>query len=507
MTAGRPAAAIVLAAGGGTRMKSVTSKLLHEIGGRSLVGHALFAVAGLEPEHTAVVVRAHSDQVRPHVAALAPDAVIVDQDDVYGTGRAVWCGLKALPDAARRGVVVVTYGDVPLLTGETLRGLVDQHGRDHNAITALTAFVDDPTGYGRILRAGTGGVMGIVEDRDATPEQRGITEINSGIYAFNGDVLSDALEHLTPDNSQGEWYLTDVLGIAARSGHRVGALVTDDVWQTEGVNDRTQLATLRRVLNDRITKRWMLDGVTVVDPATTWIDVDVTLGPDVVLEPNTQLRGRTSVGAGSSIGPDTTLTDCEIGIDTLVVRTHGVGAIVGAGVLVGPYASLRPGTVLGDRSKIGTFVETKNAHVGAGAKVPHLSYAGDVTIGEGTNIGAGVIFANYDGIIKSHSTVGRHVFVGSDSVVVAPRDIADGAYIAAGSTVVSDVAAGELAVGRGKQRNIPGWVARKRAGTKTHRAALDAKAGQTGSPAGGPPEDAATPSTDAAAPEGQEPTP
>jgi bifunctional UDP-N-acetylglucosamine pyrophosphorylase/glucosamine-1-phosphate N-acetyltransferase len=502
MTERRPAAAIVLAAGGGTRMKSVTSKLLHQIGGRSLVGHALAAVAGLAPEYTAVVVRAHRDQVAPHVAALAPHAVIVDQDDVYGTGRAVYCGLHALPADALQGVVVVTYGDVPLLTTETLRGLVDQHVRDHNAITALTAFVDDPTGYGRILRAGTGGVMGIVEERDATPEQRSITEINSGIYAFNGDVLSAALNHLTPDNSQGEWYLTDVLGIAARDGHRVGALVTDDVWQTEGVNDRTQLATLRRVLNDRITKRWMLDGVTVVDPATTWIDVDVTLGPDVVLEPNTQLRGRTTVGSGSSIGPDTTLTDCEIGIDTLVVRTHGVGAVVGSGVLVGPYASLRPGTVLGDRSKIGTFVETKNARLGVAAKIPHLSYAGDVTIGEGTNIGAGVIFANYDGVIKSHSTVGRHVFVGSDSVVVAPREIADGSYIAAGSTVVSDVAAGELAVGRGKQRNIPGWVQRKRAGTKTHRAALDADADADADEAA-----TAQPADGSAAPQEQDPTP
>lgn len=501
-------------------MKSATSKLLHQIGGRSLVGHALAAVAGLAPEYTAVVVRAHREQVAPHVAELSPTAVIVDQDDVYGTGRAVYCGLRALPERARNGVVVVTYGDVPLLTTETLRGLVDQHLRDHNAITALTAFVDDPTGYGRILRAGTGGVMGIVEHRDATPEQRTIKEINSGIYAFNGEVLSAALTNLTPDNSQNEWYLTDVLGIAARSGHRVGALVTDDVWQTEGVNDRTQLATLRRVLNDRITRRWMLDGVTVVDPATIWIDVDVTLGTDVVLEPNTQLRGSTSVGAGSSIGPDTTLTDCEIGTDTLVVRTHGVSAVVGSGVLVGPYASLRPGTVLGDHSKIGTFVETKNAHVGAGAKLPHLSYAGDVTIGEGTNIGAGVIFANYDGIIKSHSTVGRHVFVGSDSVVVAPLEIADGSYIAAGSTVVSGVAAGELAVGRGKQRNIPGWVARKRAGTKTHQAAIDASSGtegsagtegSTGTDASAGNEGTPTPidgATDAAAAaQGQEPTP
>ena len=474
MTERRPSAGIVLAAGGGTRMKSSTSKLLHEIGGRSLVGHALAAVSGLEPDHIAVVVRAHRDQVAPHVEALAPDAVIADQDDIYGTGRAVWCGLQALPKEARDGVIVVTYGDAPLLTTDTLRELVAQHVRDHNAITALTAFVEDPTGYGRILRAGTGGVMGIVEHRDATERQRAIKEINSGIYAFNGDVLEGALENLTPDNDQGEWYLTDVLGIAARDGHRVGALVTTDVWQTEGVNDRTQLATLRRVLNDRMTKHWMLEGVTVVDPSTTWIDVDVTLEPDVVLEPNTQLRGTTHVGEGATIGPDTTLTDCRIGARTLVVRTHGVGAIVGDDALVGPYASMRPGTVLGDRAKIGTFVETKNATIEAGAKVPHLTYAGDVTIGEGANIGAGVIFANYDGVTKSHSTVGKHSFVGSDSVVVAPRSIADGSYIAAGSTVVSDVGPGELAVGRGKQRNISGWVERKRAGTKTHAAATDA---------------------------------
>ena len=490
--AARPAAAIVLAAGGGTRMRSSTSKMLHEIGGRSLVGHALAAVDQLDPEHLSVVVRAHADQVGPHVAALAPRAEVVEQDDVYGTGRAVWCAMGALPASVRDGVVVVTSGDVPLLTADTLRDLVDSHAREHNAVTALTAMVDDPTGYGRIIRAQTGGVLGIVEQRDASPKQQRLREINSGIYAFDGHVLADALDQLTPTNTQGEWYLTDVLAIVAGHGHRVGAVVTDDVWQTEGVNDRAQLATLRRVLNERLARAWMLDGVTIVDPATTWIDVDVRLAPDVVLEPNTQLRGTTAVEVGAHLGPDTTLVDCTVGAGAVVVRAHGVGARIGERVSVGPYVSMRPGTQLGVGSKLGTFVETKNAVLGAGAKVPHLSYAGDVTIGEGTNVGAGVIFANYDGVAKYSSTVGKHAFVGSDSVVVAPRTIADGAYIAAGSTVVSDVGPGELAVGRGKQRNIAGWVSRKLPGTRTHAAATEAaEAAEEAAAATGAPGDSA----------------
>jgi len=476
MTERPPTAAIVLAAGGGTRMKSATSKMLHELGGRSLLGHAIAAVQELDPDHVAVVVRAQREQVAAHVAAIAPEAIIADQDELYGTGRAVACGLAALPEPVRDGVIVVTYGDVPLLTGATLQRLVERHRADHNAITALTAFVDDPTGYGRILRADTGGVVGIVEHKDATDQQREIREINSGIYAFDGAVLADALAQLRPDNAQGEWYLTDVPGIVAEQGHRVGALVTDDIWQTEGVNDRVQLATLRRVLNERITKAWMLGGVTIVDPATTWIDVDVELAADVTIAPNTQLRGRTKVAGNCELGPDTTLTDCEVGMGASVVRTQAVQAVIGAGATVGPFTYLRPGTRLAAGAKAGGFVEMKNADIGPGAKVPHLSYVGDADVGEGTNIGAGVIFANYDGVHKHHTSVGRHSFVGSDSVLVAPRVIGDGAYVAAGSTVVTDIDPGHLGVARGRQRNIAGWVERKRPGTETAQAAAEAAA-------------------------------
>jgi bifunctional UDP-N-acetylglucosamine pyrophosphorylase/glucosamine-1-phosphate N-acetyltransferase len=478
VTSHRPAVVIVMAAGQGTRMKSAIPKVLHEIGGRSLVGHAVVTARALVPEHLVVVVGTGREQVEAHLAAVDPGVRTAVQEQQLGTGDAVRAGLTAVP-ADFEGEVIVTSGDVPLLTTETLQELVAEHDKSANAITVLTAHVPDPTGYGRIILAEDGSVAGIVEHKDATAEQRQIDEINAGIYVFDAATLRDGLSRLSTDNAQGELYLTDVLAIAKSDGKRVGAFVTEDAMQTEGVNDRVQLATLRAELNRRTLDTLMRSGVTIVDPNTTWVDSTVDLARDVTLLPNTQLHGATTVGSGTTIGPDTTLTDLEIGANATIIRTHGTLAVIGDGANVGPFAYLRPGTKLGVKGKIGTFVETKNSTIGDGAKVPHLTYAGDATIGDGANIGAGTIFANYDGVAKHPTHVGKHSFIGSNSVIVAPRTIADGAYLAAGTALTEDVGPGEIAVARGRQRNIKGWVARKRPGTKTAQAAEAALAAET----------------------------
>ncbi|MFN8097542.1 MAG: bifunctional UDP-N-acetylglucosamine diphosphorylase/glucosamine-1-phosphate N-acetyltransferase GlmU [Dermatophilaceae bacterium] len=470
MTEFRPAAVVILAAGEGTRMKSTTPKVLHRIGGRTLLGHAIAAARATRPTHLAVVVRHERDRVAAHIAEIDADALIADQDEIKGTGRATQCALDHLPSDLA-GTVLVTYGDVPLLTGETLADLLANHRASGSAVTVMTAEPADPTGYGRIVRDADGSVIGIVEHKDADAAQRMIREINSGIYAFEAEVLRDALARVGTDNAQGEKYLTDVLGVARSDGRRVSAYACTDVWQTEGVNDRVQLATLGRILNERQTTRWMREGVTIVDPATTWIDVDVTIGPDTRLEPGTQLLGATTVGRDAVIGPEVTARDCEIGDRANVRRAELHLAVVGPGASVGPFSYLRPGTELGPGGKIGGFVETKNARIAEGAKVPHLTYCGDATIGPGANIGAGTIFANYDGVAKHETSIGAHSFIGSNSVIVAPVRVGDGAYVAAGTALVADVHPGQIAVGRGKQRNIDGWVARARAGTATAGAA------------------------------------
>lgn len=471
----RPAAVIVLAAGEGTRMKSATPKVLHEIGGRSLLGHALVAARSLAPHHLVVVVRHARDLVAGHVAGLDPQALIADQDDVKGTGRAVECGLEVLPDDLD-GVVVVTYGDVPLLTPATLAALAAAHVDAGGAVTVLTAEVDNPTGYGRVLRGEDGEIVGIVEHADADEAQRRVREINSGIYAFDATFLRQALARVGTGNNQGEKYLTDVLGLARGAGLAVTALGTADLWEVEGVNDRVQMAALGAELNRRLLERWMRAGVTVVDPATTWVGVTVQLAPDVTLLPGTQLHGTTRVATGACIGPDTTLTDCLVEEGAGVVRSHGSGARIRAGATVGPFSYLRPGTDLGDGGKIGAFVETKNAVIGVGSKVPHLSYVGDATIGEHSNIGAATVFVNYDGVHKHATVVGDHVRIGSDTMLVAPLTVGDGAYTAAGSVITVDIPPGALAVARGNQRNVEGWVLRRRAGSGSAKAAEAATA-------------------------------
>ena len=456
-------------------MRSSTPKVLHTIGGVPLVAHAVRAARATGAEHVGVVVGHHRDRVAELLETLDDALVIADQDDVKGTGRAVECGLDALPGDLS-GTVLVTYGDVPLLTGETLVELTAAHLETGSAVSVVTAHLSDPTGYGRVVRDPQGRVERIVEHKDATDAERAITEINSGIYAFDAEVLREALSQVGTDNAQGEKYLTDVVAVARSAGRPVRAHVVDDLWQTEGVNDRVQLASLGRELNRRVCERHMRAGVTIVDPATTWIDVDVTIGQDTTVLPGTQLLGATSVGSGAQIGPEVTLTDTEVGDGAQVARAVAVLAVIGPGATVGPYSYLRAGTRLGARGKVGGFVETKNADIGEGAKVPHLTYAGDVTIGEGANIGAGTIFANYDGVGKHHSTIGRHSFVGSNSVVVSPVDVADGAYVAAGTALTADVEPGQIAIARGRQRNIDGWVARARPGTATAAAAEEARA-------------------------------
>ncbi|WP_406255099.1 bifunctional UDP-N-acetylglucosamine diphosphorylase/glucosamine-1-phosphate N-acetyltransferase GlmU [Streptomyces chartreusis] len=471
MSAIRPAAVVVLAAGEGTRMKSATPKVLHEICGRSLVGHVLAAARELDPENLVVVVGHAREQVVAHLGEIDPGVRTAVQAEQNGTGHAVRMALEELGGGVD-GTVVVVCGDTPLLTGETLTALAATHSGDGNAVTVLTAEVPDATGYGRIVRDGaSGAVTAIVEHKDATESQRAIREINSGVFAFDGQLLADALGKVRTDNSQGEEYLTDVLGILREAGHRVGASVAADHREIAGINNRVQLSEARRILNDRLLNAAMLSGVTVIDPATTWVDVTVTFEQDVTVQPGTQLQGDTHLGEGADVGPNTRLKDTRVGAGARVDNTVSNGAVVGAHASVGPYAYLRPGTRLGAKGKIGTYVETKNASIGEGTKIPHLSYVGDATIGEQTNIGAASVFVNYDGKDKHHTTVGSHCRTGSDNMFVAPVTIGDGAYTAAGSVITKDVPPGSLAVARGQQRNIEGWVARKRPGSAAAKAA------------------------------------
>jgi len=467
---------IVLAAGGGTRMRSKTMKVLHPVAGRSMIGHVLHAVAATRPRRVVAVVGHQREQVTPHVQQWAPGAVLAVQEEQHGTGHAVRVAVEAAvaAEGPLEGTVLVAYGDTPLLEGESLRAFAAEHEAAQCAVSILSGVVPEPHGYGRVVRDEVGDVLAIVEEKDATLDQRDIHEINSGILAFDAEFLADALPRLTNDNAGGEYYLTDTVQLAREAGLAVGAYPIDDVKQTEGANDRVQLAEMGREMNARILTRWMRAGVTVMDPATTWVEADVVLEPDVTLLPGVQLLGATLVREDAVVGPDCTLKDCEIGREARVVRTHAELAVVGAGATVGPFSYLRPGTRLGEAGKVGAFVETKNADIGDGAKVPHLSYVGDAEIGEGTNIGAGTIVANYDGAAKHRTRVGRHARTGSNNTFVAPVSIGDGASTGGGTVVRDDVPPGALAVSAGPQRTIEGWAVRRRAGTAQALAAAEA---------------------------------
>lgn len=468
-------AIVVLAAGQGTRMKSSLPKLLHPIAGLPLVSHVLATAAALDAQSVVTVVRYERDRVARVVSAQLPESIIVDQDEIPGTGRAVEQAMTALPEDFD-GDVLVVNGDVPLLDAETLAQFVAAHRASAASATVMSAVYDDATGYGRIVRGESGAFDGIVEQKDATPEQLTIGEGNAGIYVFSAAALREQLGKLTTDNAQGEKYLTDVIGLLRAAGSDVSAVPVAEAWLVAGVNDRAQLAEAGLRLNALIVRGWQLAGVTIQDPASTWIDLTAKLAPDVTVLPGTQILGATVVETGAIIGPDTTLRDCEIGEGAEVRRSDATLAVVGAAATVGPFAFLRPGTILGADGKIGAFVETKNAKIGTGSKVPHLSYVGDATIGEHSNIGAGSIFANYDGVNKHSSQIGSHVRTGSHGVFVAPITIGDGAYTGAGTVVRKNVPAGALAINVAPQRNMDGWVHANRAGSAADDAAQAASA-------------------------------
>ena len=474
MSVNRPAAVIVLAAGEGTRMKSKLPKVLHELNGRSMLGHVLAAARDLDPQHSVVVVGHARDQVRSHLEGVAPETVTAVQEEQNGTGHAVRMAIEDLESQGIKlsGTVVLTCGDTPLLRGSTLAELVAAHDREGSAVTVLSARVPDPHGYGRIVRDAEGEFTGIVEHADATPEQHAIEEINSGMYAFDGALLSEVVQRLSTDNAKGEEYVTDAVALLRGDGHRVGAWIAQDWHEVQGVNNRVQLSEARRVLNDRLLTEHMLAGVTVVDPATTWVDAQVTIGRDAVLEPGTRLRGATVIGEDAVVGPRAELRDTIVGEGATVSETTADRAEIGPGATVGPYTYLRPGTRLADRTKAGAFVEVKNANVGSGSKIPHLTYVGDADIGVGSNIGCSSVFVNYDGVNKSRSVIGDHVRIGSDNTIIAPVHVGDGSYSGAGTVVRDDVPPGALAISEGnRQRNVEGWTRRKRPGTASAEAA------------------------------------
>jgi bifunctional UDP-N-acetylglucosamine pyrophosphorylase / glucosamine-1-phosphate N-acetyltransferase len=480
-TAQKPLTVVVLAAGEGTRMKSPTlPKVLHGFAGRSLLGHVLAATDGLAAAVTAVVIGHRADQVREHLQQIAPDAVPVLQAEQHGTGHAVRIALQELEHRSGgrlTGTVLVLPGDTPLLTPAALTDLLAHHAATGAAASMLTSLMADPTGYGRVIRdrERPDRVGRVVEHRDAGPAELQVNEVSALVYAFDAGLLRDAVGRLSTDNAQGEEYLPDVVSILVAEGRDVLARPAP-AQQTAGVNDRVQLAAAHRAYNIRLLEEHMRAGVTVIDPATTWLDAGVVIDPDATLKPNVQLHGATRIAGGAVIGPDSTLTDTEVGPGSVLQRTVADQARIGAGVTVGPFAYLRPGTVLADGAHIGTYVEVKASEIGAGTKVPHLSYVGDASIGEHTNIGAATVFVNYDGVHKHRSTVGNHARTGADNMFIGPVNIGDGAYTAAGSVISTDVPPGALGVGRARQRNVAGWVLRRRAGTAAAKAAEQAQA-------------------------------
>ena len=455
---------VVLAAGEGKRFRSALPKPLHRAAGRPLLWHVLAAAAGLGAERTVVVVGRSADEVRAAVGSFGFGQVsFAVQQELRGTGDALAAALPLLP---ADGEVLVLYGDTPLLTAGTLERLLAAHRSGGAQATLLTARLKDPTGLGRVLRGPDGAVTGVVEERDATAEQRAITEINAGFYVFQRRAL-DGLARLEPDNDQGEYYLPALVPLLLEAGGRVASseAPADEVL---GVNDRAQLAAATAVLRRRTLERLLAAGVTVVDPATTYVDTDVDVGQDTVLEPLTFLEAGTRIGAGCTIGPNTRLVACRVDDEATVIQAVAVQSHIGARAMVGPFAYLRPGVELGPGGKVGTYVEVKKSSIGRGSKVPHLTYVGDAEIGEDVNVGAGTVFVNYDGERKHRTVVGDGAFIGSDTMLVAPLTIGDGAQTAAGSTITKDVPPGALAIERAVQRVIEGWVARRRRRNRDH---------------------------------------
>jgi len=458
--ADQPVQALILAAGKGTRMKSPKAKVLHEALGLPLLGHVLRTVDAIGAHPVGVVVGHQADEV---TAAFEGRGPFIRQDPPLGTGHAVQIArehIGAHPDHS----LLVLSGDVPLLREETLRRLLATHSASGAAATLLTANLRTPGAYGRVLRDAEGSVRAIVEAKDASPSQRTVGEINVGVYVFDVPALLSVLDQLRPQNAQGEYYLTDVIGLLASAGRRVAAAATDDEAEGRGVNTLAELAAVTRVLRERRVEELMTAGVVVEDPATTTVGLDVRVEAGATLRPFTLLEGRTSVAAGAVIGPFARLVDSEVAmgaqiLDHCLLRQ----CIVGAGASIGPFAHLRPETVIANRAKVGNFVELKKTHLGEGSKVPHLSYVGDATLGPGVNVGAGAITCNYDGVHKHPTRIGAGAFIGSNTTLVAPVTVGDGAYVAAGSAITEDVPAGALAVGRTRQVVKAGWAVARRA--------------------------------------------
>ena len=451
---------VILAAGEGTRMRSSLPKVLHPLCGRPLIEWPVTAAKEAGAGKVVVV-----DNPKRRLAEHLPeDVVVAVQEQPRGTADAV---AAAAPEIDPTATVLVIMGDVPLLDAATMRALAAAHESSRAAATMATMELDDPSGYGRVVRAQDGSVERVVETKaegDATPEQLAIREVNTGIYAFDGGALIAALAELDADNAQGELYLPDVLPRMRAAGKTVGAHVVTDPSLTLGINDRADLARVRALAQRRINDAHMRSGVTIVDPAVTYVDAGVQIGRDTTIEPGCSLRGATTVGERSTIGAHSTLIDSTVGDDVSIQRAHLHGARVADGALVGPFAYLRPDTVLEQGAKAGAFVEIKNSTIGAGAKVPHLSYIGDADVGEGTNIGAGNITANYDGREKHRTTIGKGVRTSVDTAFVAPVTIGDGAYTGAGSVITEDVPPGALGIARERQRNVEGYA--DRAGRK-----------------------------------------
>ena len=464
---------IVLAAGEGTRMKSNSAKVLHEIAGRSIIENLLAAVMPLEAKNLSIVVGAHKEEVVEHLSQIAPKAKTVVQEKRDGTGGAAQL---ALAEHKGDGTVLILAGDTPLLTNQTLSEFLEVHEKGNYSASVLTALLPDPTGYGRIIRGDDGVILKIVEEKDATDSEKDIDEINTGVYLFDSKTLREVISKLKNNNSQKELYLTDVISLVNAEGKSAHAVLSNDYTETLGINDRTQLAECAAIMRDRINHQHMLNGVTIIDPTTTWIDFNVKIESDVVIYPGTAISGDSHIKSGAVIGPRTTLVECQVGQSASVVESFATKSTIGNSAKVGPYTYLRKGTVLANESKAGAFVEIKNSTVGKGSKIAHLSYVGDAQIGEESNIGAATVFVNYDGEQKHQTKIGDQVRIGSDTMLVAPVTVGDGAYTAAGSVINEDVPAGAIGIGRARQVNILGWVLRKRSQSKSAAAAKKAGA-------------------------------
>lgn len=449
--------AIILAAGLGKRMHSTLPKVLHPVCGVPMIDWAVKAAVDAGSGTPYVVVGQGADAVRSH---LGERAHYLTQAEPLGTGHAVMTARDILADY--RGHVYVLAGDTPLLRADTLKALHQKAIETGSDAVALTARIDDPAGYGRIVRDETGAFQAIVEDKDATPAQKAIPEINASIYCFSAPRLLEALDHLTNDNAQKEYYLTDTLVIIKAAGGIVETLCLSDPEEIMGINDRAQLSAVNAIMRRRINEAHMRKGVTMIDPANTYIDAGVTIGQDTVIYPGNVLEGATAIGRGCVLYPGSRIADSVIGDGVTIQSSVILSSHVGEGTVIGPAAHLRPGSRIGSHVRIGNFVETKNAEIGDYTKVSHLTYVGDARIGEHTNVGCGVVFVNYDGERKHHTEVGSHSFIGCNVNLVAPVEVADNTYIAAGSTITDKVEEGDLAIARARQVNKPGWVARRK---------------------------------------------